>query len=265
MIIRPSTRPAAPRVCSWLELLSMCMLYRLWKSWLSQRDISSTHPLPFTSCHQHKVGFCLHCWDVWKCHQLRHPMVPASGNVRLWFFFISQDIEKKEELSLLKLQERFALMFEWDHKMEGITQTFTASDWSQQLHGLSSEITESNYLNKSWISILWSRNASCKALHWQGSSVRLYNWHLHKLLIFGRVVLERSEVLSYPWTYQWNSERAYCWMPHDHKKPRAHCLSTNKKRASGKSISFLLKKIKKERISDSQECSHQNNLGPLGH
>lgn len=120
----------------------------------------------------------------------------------------------------------------------------TTSDWSQQLHGLNSEITKSDYLNKSWISILGSQNASCKALHWQGSSVRLYNWHPHKLLIFGRVVLEQSEALSYPWKYQWNSESAYCWMSHNCKKPRAHCLSTNKKRAFGKSISFLLKKNK---------------------
>lgn len=89
-----------------------------------------------------------------------------------------------------------------------------ASGWSLRLRGLSSGVTKSNYLNKSWISSLWSQNASCKALHWQGSSVRLYNWHPHKLFIFVWVVLKRSEVLSYSRKYRWNSKSACCWMSH---------------------------------------------------
>lgn len=171
--------------------------------------------------------------SVMQCKHMSSPVQHASTLVLKWSRWrATWEIQNSQHSKIL-------VELIWATSLSVI-----ASDWSQRPHGLNSEVTKSKKSkNKSWISILWSQNASCKALHWQGSSVRLYNWHPHKLFIFVWVVLERSEVLSYPWKYRWNSQRvltAEC--PTDDKKTRAHCLTTNEERAFGKSISLLLKK-----------------------
>lgn len=172
------------------------------------------------------------CHVVWEC------VVPSAEHINCCLELLShwhaaREIHSSKHCEIL------------GELISATSLSVTASGWSQRLHGLNSEATKSNYLNESWISILWSQDASCKALHWQDGSARLYNWHPHKLFVFVWVALERSEVLSYPWKYRWNSKGACCWMSRWTQEAKGtQNLTINKKRASGKTIFVLFKEKK---------------------